>query len=122
MRLAKYRIPSGEEAVGQLDEDRLFPLNLSAGHFKSLSDIMEAENPLEAADFLVNRRKAIDAGSVTIVANRPAGSVGRRRDLPAQPVRPNGRVEIGRVVLRPRLFLASPRAVLQGHAPPRFGP
>jgi len=68
MKLAKYRFPNGEEAVGQLDEDRLLPLDLSAGHFKSLADIMEAENPLEAADFLVNRRNAIDASTVTLLA------------------------------------------------------
>ena len=68
MKLAKYRLPNGEEAVGALEEDRLLPLNLSAGHFKSLSDIMEGQDPLEAADFLIQRRKAIDADTVNILA------------------------------------------------------
>jgi len=68
MKLAKYRLPNGEVAVGQLDEDRLLPLNLSAGQFKSLSDILEEENPLEAADFLVDRRGVIGLDKATLVA------------------------------------------------------
>lgn len=68
MKLAKYRLPNGEEAVGELEEDRLFPLNLSAGQFKSLADIMEERDPLEAADFLVNRRKPIGVQDATILA------------------------------------------------------
>jgi 2-dehydro-3-deoxy-D-arabinonate dehydratase len=51
-----------------LEEDRLLPLNLSAGHFKTLSDIMEEQDPLEAADFLIQRRKAIGADTVMILA------------------------------------------------------
>ena len=49
MRLAKYRMPSGEIGVGQLDDDRILPLNLSGGHYSTLFDILEAENPLECS-------------------------------------------------------------------------
>jgi 2-dehydro-3-deoxy-D-arabinonate dehydratase len=59
MRLAKYRLPSGEAAVGQLAEERVFPLDLSGRQYRSLADILEADDPLEVADFLVNRRKPI---------------------------------------------------------------
>jgi 2-dehydro-3-deoxy-D-arabinonate dehydratase len=68
MRLAKYRLPSGQEAVGQLDDDRLLPLDLSGGQHNSLFDILEDENPLEVSDFLVNRHKAIPVTSVQLLA------------------------------------------------------
>jgi 2-dehydro-3-deoxy-D-arabinonate dehydratase len=67
MRLAKYRLPSGQEAVGQLDDDRLLPLDLTGGHYHTLSDILEEENPLEVADFLVSRHKALAADSVQLL-------------------------------------------------------
>ena len=67
MKLAKYRLPSGQEAVGQLDDDRLLPLDLTGGHYNSLSDILEEENPLEVADFLVSRHNAIAVGQVQLL-------------------------------------------------------
>ena len=59
MKLAKFRRASGEEGVGQLDGDHLFSLDLSGRQYGSLSDILEADDPLEVADFLVNRHKVI---------------------------------------------------------------
>ncbi len=67
MKLAKYRLPSGQEAVGQLDDDRLLPLDLTGGHHNSLSDILEEENPLEVADFLVSRHKAVAVDHVQLL-------------------------------------------------------
>jgi 2-dehydro-3-deoxy-D-arabinonate dehydratase len=67
MRLAKYRLPSGQEAVGQLDDDRLLPLDFSGGHYNSLSEILEEENPLEVADFLVSRHKALAVDQVQLL-------------------------------------------------------
>lgn len=67
MKLVKYRLPSGQEAVGQLDDERLLPLDLTGGHYHSLSDILEEENPLEAADFLVSRHKALAVGDVQLL-------------------------------------------------------
>jgi len=68
MKLVKYRLPNGKEAVGEIAGNRLFPLDLSAGNFDSLSDLLEAENALEAADSLVDRHHAIGVDSVTILA------------------------------------------------------
>ncbi|MCY2995644.1 MAG: fumarylacetoacetate hydrolase family protein [Planctomycetota bacterium] len=67
MKLVKYRLPSGQEAVGQLDDDRLLPLDLTGGHHNSLSDILEEENPLEVADFLVSRHKAVAVDRVQLL-------------------------------------------------------
>lgn len=68
MKLAKYRLPSGQEAVGQLDDDRLLPLDLTGRHHTSLSDILEDENPLEVADFLVARSRALAVDKVVLLA------------------------------------------------------
>jgi 2-dehydro-3-deoxy-D-arabinonate dehydratase len=68
MRLAKYRLSSGQIAVGQVDDDRLLPLDFSGRQFKSLFDLLEEENPAEVADFLVSRHKAIAADTVQFLA------------------------------------------------------
>jgi 2-dehydro-3-deoxy-D-arabinonate dehydratase len=68
MKLAKYRLPNGQVAVGQLDDDRVLPLDLSGGHFHSLFDILEADDPLEVAESLVDRSKAIPVSGVTLLA------------------------------------------------------
>ncbi len=68
MKLAKYRLPNGNVAIGQLDDDRMLPLDLSGGHFHSLADILETENPLDVAEFLVDRSKAIPVSGVTLLA------------------------------------------------------
>jgi len=54
MKLAKYHLSSGTEGVGQIDEDRLIPLNFSGGQYQTLTDILEADNPLEVAEFLTD--------------------------------------------------------------------
>jgi 2-dehydro-3-deoxy-D-arabinonate dehydratase len=68
MRLAKYLMPSGEIGVGQLDDDRILPLNLSGGHDSTLFDILEAEDPRELADFLLRRHKAVAVAKVKLLA------------------------------------------------------
>lgn len=67
MRLAKYQSADGRIAVGQLDGDHLFPLQLSGGQFQSLTDILEEDDPLEVADFLVNRKQTIDVNDVNLL-------------------------------------------------------
>lgn len=68
MKLAKYRLPSGETGVGQLDDERLLPLDLSGRQYLELTDILEADDPLEVADFLVDHRRAIGLDQATLVA------------------------------------------------------
>ena len=68
MKLVKYRSKQGEISVGQLDDDRIYPLDLSGGHYRSLFDILETENPIETANFLVNRSAAVAVDSVKLQA------------------------------------------------------
>jgi len=52
MKLAKFRFPDGQVGVGRVDGDRLLPFDLSSGQYRSLFEILEADNPHEAAQFL----------------------------------------------------------------------
>lgn len=68
MRLAKYRLPTGEVSVGQLEDERVFPLDLSGRQYRCLSDILDADDPLEVADFLVVRNRTVSLDKATLLA------------------------------------------------------
>jgi 2-dehydro-3-deoxy-D-arabinonate dehydratase len=53
MRLAKYHAAQGE-GVGVVDGEALIPLNLSGGQFRSLTDLLETEDPRAAVDLLLD--------------------------------------------------------------------
>jgi 2-dehydro-3-deoxy-D-arabinonate dehydratase len=67
MKLAKFRLASGEEGVGQLDSEQLWKLDLSGRQYNSLSDILEADDPLEVADFLVDRRQVVSLRDASLL-------------------------------------------------------
>jgi len=52
MKLAKYQLSSGQHGVARVEGDHLIPLDLSGGQYRSLFEILESDNPYEAADFL----------------------------------------------------------------------
>lgn len=52
MQLAKFISPTGAPSVGTVEEGYLRPLNLASGQFRSLTDILEADNPVETVQFL----------------------------------------------------------------------
>ena len=52
MKLAKYQLSSGLAGVARVEGDQLLPLDLSGGQYQSLAEILEADNPLEAVEFL----------------------------------------------------------------------
>jgi 2-dehydro-3-deoxy-D-arabinonate dehydratase len=52
MKLAKYRLPTGQIGVGRVMGDYVLPLDLSSGQYRSLFEILESENPYEAVEFL----------------------------------------------------------------------
>ena len=54
MKLAKYRAAEGGERVGLVEGEVLRPLALSSGQFRSLSDILEAEDPVATVRLLVD--------------------------------------------------------------------
>jgi 2-dehydro-3-deoxy-D-arabinonate dehydratase len=67
MKLAKYRLPTGQTGVGRVDADHLLPLDLSGGQYRSLFEILEAENPYEAVEFLVQRDDPIPLEELTLL-------------------------------------------------------
>jgi 2-dehydro-3-deoxy-D-arabinonate dehydratase len=67
MKLAKYLLSTGQSGVGQVEGDQLLPLDLSGGQYRSLSEIMEADNPYEAAEFLAQGDDAIPLEDVRLL-------------------------------------------------------
>ena len=80
MKLAKYLLPTGQAGVGRVEGDQLLPLDLSGGQYRSLFEILEADNPYEAAEFLTQRRRADSAGQRHACCRR---STSRRSGRPA---------------------------------------
>lgn len=59
MKLCHYRAVSGNQAVGRIEHDRIYPLNMAGGQYRNLTDILEADNPEEVAEFLTDRSTSI---------------------------------------------------------------
>lgn len=68
MKLVKYLAHSGEPRVGQLDGDRVVPLNLSGSPFQTLADILEADDPESAVRPLLDPRHETPAGDLALLA------------------------------------------------------
>jgi 2-dehydro-3-deoxy-D-arabinonate dehydratase len=66
MKLAKYLLPSGEAGVGRVEDDVLLPLDMSR-QFRSLFEILEADNPSEAAEFLTRNKEKLPLASVQLL-------------------------------------------------------
>ena len=54
MKLVKYRHGSVHEGVGRLDESGITPLDLDGEHYSTLTDILEAEDPMSVAELLTD--------------------------------------------------------------------
>lgn len=67
MKLAKYRLATGPIGVGRVDGDHLLPLDLSGGQYRSLFEILEAENPYEAVEFLTPADERIPLEQVSLL-------------------------------------------------------
>lgn len=63
MKLVKV-LSAGKTLVGSWEGDEIFPLNLATGQYQSLSDILEAEDSVAAAEFLVDRTGALPVRDV----------------------------------------------------------
>jgi len=66
MKLARYRLPSYEPAVGVVDGDRLTRLNLSGGP-STLAAILEADDPLALVESLVDRPQVTPLANVSLL-------------------------------------------------------
>jgi 2-dehydro-3-deoxy-D-arabinonate dehydratase len=67
MKLAKYRLAAGQVGVGRVDGDQILPLDLSGGQYRSLFEILEADNPYEAVEFLTNSDDRLPLEEVTLL-------------------------------------------------------
>ena len=67
MKLAKYRLPSGQTGVGRVEGDQLLPFDLSSGQYRSLFEILEADNPNETAEFLTDGNERIPLEQLTLL-------------------------------------------------------
>jgi len=67
MKLAKFRFPDGQIGVGRVEGDRLLPFDLSSGQYRSLFEILEADNPYEAVEFLSREDDAIALEQVSLL-------------------------------------------------------
>ncbi len=55
MKVGKMRMPSGLETVGVIIDGMAQPLELSGGHYQSLSEILETDDPLATFELLVDQ-------------------------------------------------------------------
>jgi 2-dehydro-3-deoxy-D-arabinonate dehydratase len=67
MKLAKFRLSDGQTGVGRVEGDRLLPFDLSGGQYRSLFEILEAENPYEAAEFLRRGDESIPLDQLSLL-------------------------------------------------------
>jgi 2-dehydro-3-deoxy-D-arabinonate dehydratase len=67
MKLAKYQLSSGQAGVACVEGDHLLPLDLSGGQYRSLAEILEADNPYEAAEFLTQGDERLPLTGVTLL-------------------------------------------------------
>ena len=67
MKLAKFRRSDGQLGVGRVEGDHILPLDLSAGQYRSLFEILEADNPYEAVEFLSREDVSIPLEQVSLL-------------------------------------------------------
>src|SRR6185369_5766722 len=67
MKLAKFRQSDGQFGVGRVEGDHILPFDLSAGQYRSLFEILEADNPYEAAEFLSREDEPIPLEQLTLL-------------------------------------------------------
>jgi 2-dehydro-3-deoxy-D-arabinonate dehydratase len=67
MKLAKFRQSDGRIGVGRVEGDHILPFDLSAGQYRSLFEILEADNPYEAAEFISREDERIQLEQLTLL-------------------------------------------------------
>ena len=67
MKLAKYATLDGKIGVGQVDGDRLVPLDLGANAPATLASILEADDPFELAQRLANSSRVVALRDVRLL-------------------------------------------------------
>jgi 2-dehydro-3-deoxy-D-arabinonate dehydratase len=60
-------LPTGQIGIGRVEGDEILPFDLSNGQYQSLFDILEADNPYEAAEFLTHADGRMPLEAVTLL-------------------------------------------------------
>jgi len=68
MRLIKYLSHAGNPAIGQLDGDWVIPLDLLRSPFQTLADILEDDDPAQAARLLLDPSRKMPTADVVLLA------------------------------------------------------
>lgn len=68
MKLCHYRAANGAQAVGRVELGHVYPLTMDGGQYRTLTDILEADNPDEVAEFLTDRSKSMLVEDTTFLA------------------------------------------------------
>ncbi len=68
MKLAKYRRPDGQVAVGLIDGMRITPLNTEQSQYDSLFEILEADDPVQVVEFLADTSRTTSLTRVQLLA------------------------------------------------------
>lgn len=64
MKLVKYTLSGEGQRMGRLDGDEIIPLLSTAGQYQTLTDVLEADDPLSVIDLLADQ----DAGRVPLAS------------------------------------------------------
>ena len=67
MKLTRFRLPTGQEAVGAVQDDLVIPLNLSARPRALLADLLEMEDPEREVNALLDLSGSISLSDVTLL-------------------------------------------------------
>ncbi|HEY4312105.1 MAG TPA: fumarylacetoacetate hydrolase family protein [Pirellulales bacterium] len=55
MKVGKVRFPNGQEAIGAVIDEMAVPLEMSGGHYQSLAEILETDDPLSTVELLIDQ-------------------------------------------------------------------
>jgi 2-dehydro-3-deoxy-D-arabinonate dehydratase len=69
MKLVKYHSSEGGDRVGLLQDDHVLPLDLTGGQYRTLTDILEADDPAAVVELLVDvQGRKLPLGEVRLLA------------------------------------------------------
>ncbi len=69
MKLCKFRPHGGKETIGRIEDREILPLNLTGGQYRSLSEILEDDDPQQVAEFLTDTKSPpFPLSDVTLLA------------------------------------------------------
>lgn len=127
MHLAKYLTRTGKEGLGVVEDERIKPLSLASGQYKTLTEILEADEPADAVRFMIDESaQPLALSSVTLLPPIDdqevwAAGVTYKRSKAARMEESVSSATVYDLVYkadRPELFFKSTAAKVVGHDKP----